>query len=66
MCFKKFLWCCGQRIQYAKTVSDAITKAAGTFVPKEKRKKQEEKGVISKAYSVILFQDSNLIIGLWS
>jgi hypothetical protein len=33
-----------QRIQYAKTISDAITKADGTYVPKEKRKKQEEKG----------------------
>ncbi|KAG0582972.1 hypothetical protein M758_3G101400 [Ceratodon purpureus] len=31
------------RIQYAKTQSDAITKANGTYVPKEKRKKQEEK-----------------------
>jgi U1 small nuclear ribonucleoprotein A len=31
------------RIQYAKTISDAITKADGTYVPKEKRKKQEEK-----------------------
>lgn len=31
------------RIQYAKTTSDAITKANGTYVPKEKRKKQEEK-----------------------
>jgi RNA recognition motif-containing protein len=31
------------RIQYAKTTSDAISKANGTYVPKEKRKKQEEK-----------------------
>jgi hypothetical protein len=66
LCFKKFLLCCGQRIQYAKTVSDAITKAAGTFVPKEKRKKQEEKGMISKAYSAISSWDPNLITGLWS
>jgi hypothetical protein len=33
-----------QKIQYAKTISDAITKADGTYIPKEKRKKQEEKG----------------------
>jgi hypothetical protein len=32
-----------QRIQYAKTKSDAIAKADGTYVPKEKRKKQDEK-----------------------
>jgi RNA recognition motif-containing protein len=31
------------KIQYAKTISDAITKADGTYIPKEKRKKQEEK-----------------------
>ncbi|GLT42441.1 hypothetical protein SLA2020_164390 [Shorea laevis] len=32
------------RIQYAKTKSDIITKADGTFVPREKRKRHEEKG----------------------
>ncbi|KAK9733728.1 hypothetical protein RND81_04G087800 [Saponaria officinalis] len=32
------------RIQYAKTKSDVIAKADGTFVPREKRKKHEEKG----------------------
>ncbi|KAK3020856.1 hypothetical protein RJ639_045538 [Escallonia herrerae] len=32
------------RIQYAKTKSDIITKADGTFIPREKRKRHEEKG----------------------
>ncbi|CAO2824385.1 unnamed protein product [Amaranthus hypochondriacus] len=32
------------RIQYAKTKSDVIAKADGTFVPREKRKRQEERG----------------------
>ncbi|KAF3436464.1 hypothetical protein FNV43_RR23556 [Rhamnella rubrinervis] len=32
------------RIQYAKTKSDLIAKADGTFVPREKRKRHEEKG----------------------
>ncbi|GLT43190.1 hypothetical protein SLA2020_171600 [Shorea laevis] len=32
------------RIQYAKTKSDIIAKADGTFVPREKRKRHEEKG----------------------
>ncbi|KAL3849749.1 hypothetical protein ACJIZ3_011631 [Penstemon smallii] len=32
------------RIQYAKTKSDIIAKADGTFVPREKRKKHEERG----------------------
>ncbi|KAL6500307.1 U1 small nuclear ribonucleoprotein A [Orobanche hederae] len=31
------------RIQYAKTKSDVIAKADGTFVPREKRKKHDEK-----------------------
>ncbi|XP_010475448.1 PREDICTED: U2 small nuclear ribonucleoprotein B'' 2-like [Camelina sativa] len=31
------------RIQYAKSKSDCVTKAEGTFVPKEKKIKQEEK-----------------------
>lgn len=33
-----------QRIQYAKTKSDCLAKEDGTFVPRDKRKKQEEKG----------------------
>ncbi|KAK8654349.1 hypothetical protein V6N13_128318 [Hibiscus sabdariffa] len=32
------------RIHYAKTKSDIIAKADGTFVPREKRKRHEEKG----------------------
>uniref|UniRef100_A0A2P2KNK5 Uncharacterized protein MANES_01G220300 n=1 Tax=Rhizophora mucronata TaxID=61149 RepID=A0A2P2KNK5_RHIMU len=32
------------RIQFAKTKSDIIAKADGTFVPREKRKRHEEKG----------------------
>lgn len=32
------------RIQYAKTKSDIITKADGTFVPREKRKKHDDRG----------------------
>lgn len=31
------------RIQYAKTKSDCVAKADGTFAPREKKKKQEEK-----------------------
>lgn len=33
-----------QRIQYAKTKSDCIAKEEGSYVPREKKKKQEEKG----------------------
>lgn len=33
-----------QRIQYAKEKSDCIAKADGTYVIREKKKKQEEKG----------------------
>lgn len=33
-----------QRIQYAKAKSDIIAKADGTFVPREKRKRHEDKG----------------------
>lgn len=32
------------RIQYAKTKSDVIAKSDGTFVPRERRKRHEEKG----------------------
>ncbi|KAJ8650841.1 hypothetical protein MRB53_003864 [Persea americana] len=31
------------RIQFAKTKSDCVSKADGTYVPREKKKKQEEK-----------------------
>lgn len=33
-----------QRIQYAKSKSDVIAKADGTFVPREKRKKHDDRG----------------------
>jgi hypothetical protein len=33
-----------QRLQYAKAKSDCLAKAEGTFVPKDKKRKQEEKG----------------------
>ncbi|KAJ8426752.1 hypothetical protein Cgig2_029421 [Carnegiea gigantea] len=33
-----------RRIQYAKTKSDIIAKADGTFVPREKRKRHDERG----------------------
>jgi hypothetical protein len=33
-----------QKIGYAKTKSDAVAKADGTYVPREKRKAIEEKG----------------------
>lgn len=33
-----------QRIQYAKTKSDCIAKVEGSFVPREKKRKQEERG----------------------
>ncbi|CAH2057631.1 unnamed protein product [Thlaspi arvense] len=32
------------KIQFAKTKSDVVAKADGTFVPREKRKRHEEKG----------------------
>ena len=32
-----------QKIQYAKTKSDVVAKADGTFVPREKRKRNDEK-----------------------
>lgn len=34
-----------QRIQYARTKSDVIAKADGTFVPREKRKRHDDKGI---------------------
>ena len=33
-----------QRIQYAKTKSDIIAKADGTFVPRERRKRHDDRG----------------------
>lgn len=36
-----YLW---QRIQYAKTKSDIIAKADGTFIPREKRRKHDDRG----------------------
>ncbi|CAD5184047.1 unnamed protein product [Musa acuminata subsp. malaccensis] len=36
------------RIQYAKTKSDCVAKADGTFVPREKKQKQEEKAAERK------------------
>lgn len=33
-----------QRIQYAKSKSDCIAKEEGSYVPREKKKKIEEKG----------------------
>ncbi|RWW80517.1 hypothetical protein BHE74_00011165, partial [Ensete ventricosum] len=34
------------RIQYAKTKSDIIAKADGTFTPRERRKRHDERGII--------------------
>jgi hypothetical protein len=39
----EFLSVSFQRIQYAKTKSDVIAKADGTFVPRERRKRSDEK-----------------------
>ncbi|KAK8942115.1 U2 small nuclear ribonucleoprotein B'' 2 [Platanthera guangdongensis] len=36
------------RIQYAKMKSDCVTKADGTYIPREKKKKQEEKAADKK------------------
>jgi hypothetical protein len=44
-----------QRIQYAKTKSDIIAKADGTFVPREKRRRHEEKGKASLSFPLTLF-----------
>lgn len=33
-----------QRIQYAKTKSDVIAKADGTFVPRERRRRHDDRG----------------------
>ncbi|KAK4775174.1 hypothetical protein SAY86_010109 [Trapa natans] len=45
------------RIQYAKTKSDIIAKADGTFVPREKRKRHDERGKKKKDQ-----QDANLAV----
>lgn len=44
-----------QRIQYAKTKSDCIAKEEGSFVPRDKKRKQEERGdyLILKFYIVL-------------
>lgn len=53
-----YLCLVGQRIQFAKTKSDVIAKANGTFVPREKRKqRQDEKG----ACVLLLFFSFSLI-----
>ena len=48
-----------QRIQYAKTKSDCIAKEEGSYVPREKKKKQEEKG---KQDSYIYSFEARLLI----
>lgn len=42
-----------QRIQYAKTKSDVISKADGTFVPREKRKRHDDKGKRLSPISIV-------------
>lgn len=54
-----------QRIQYAKTKSDCIAKEEGSYVPREKKKKQEEKGeqssfVVSFQIRIFMFSVSSL------
>lgn len=49
-----------QRIQYAKTKSDCIAKEEGSYVPREKKKKQEEKG--EQYWSINTFQTIFLLI----
>lgn len=46
-----------QRIQYAKTKSDIIAKADGTFVPREKRKRHDDKGITLLSSLFFLFKD---------
>lgn len=54
-----------QRVQYAKTKSDCIAKEDGTYAPKEKRKKQEEKGnsnyVVQLSYARLWFMWQGLV-----
>lgn len=50
-----------QRVQYAKTKSDCVAKADGTFVPREKKKKQEEKGD-PKLFCTFLYHSSSMYI----
>ena len=45
-------WCCAQRITYAKTKSDAVSKAEGTYVENKKDRQkhnQEQRGRLSLA-----------------
>lgn len=42
-----------QRLHYAKTKSDCVAKVDGTYVPKEKKKKQEEKGASEDCFSYL-------------
>lgn len=46
-----------QRIKYAKTKSDIIAKADGTFVPRERRKRQDERGEFCLAESEYIVVD---------
>ena len=46
------IWCCAQRITYAKTKSDAVSKAEGTYVENKKERQkhnQEQRGRLSLA-----------------
>ncbi|KAL0665539.1 hypothetical protein Bca4012_102377 [Brassica carinata] len=47
------------RIQFAKRKSDVIAKADGTFVPREKRKRQEEKGATRAAIGLSSLDNNN-------
>lgn len=60
-----------QRIQYAKTKSDVIAKADGSFVPREKRKRHDDKGnipffLVSKFHRSYLLQNKLSSISIWS
>lgn len=48
-----------QRIQYAKTKSDVVAKADGTFVPREKRKRHEDKG---KVFHLKIFEGFYILL----
>lgn len=50
-----------QRIQYARTKSDIIAKKDGTFVPREKKKRHEEKGNIFSLWMIWVQQYSELL-----
>ena len=53
-----------QRIQYAKTKSDVIAKADGTFVPREKRKRHDERGEFLQYFSDIVIIGAEFFICL--